>query len=332
MNKRASKGDQGDNGSSTITVGTVGGSRLNAVAHFREMLFGQLNGGSRVSLFSLDLESLRRLLVGVELFWKAALGYTGPSTRPAMLAYLDVFCSRIEHGRHRWDFLKDLPSAYILPLAVSHGITFSRDSSMQNVKLLLQEHFDEGLCTGRTNLPLSKSCIDPRVRRTNTDLPPSPALSPRLGPSLSDAIFPFDPLLAKLTDSNSVVLPTSKTALYLDNALTALDLPVEVRTSFITYWLPSILKHDFVALCFLPQASYEHAAPLDIEPKPDAVTRVFMLFKRVCDDELDEWEGARSRAAENVEIWKDVVGAEYDRMRDEALFTVLEWGGMEVKK
>lgn len=71
-------------------------------------------------------------------------------------------------------------------------------------------------------------------------------------------------------------------------ALTALGLHVEARTSFITYWLPSILKHDFVALRFLHQASYEQAAPLDVEPNPHVVTRVFMLFKRVCEDELDQ--------------------------------------------
>ncbi|KAK0216442.1 hypothetical protein EDD85DRAFT_437840 [Armillaria nabsnona] len=146
----------------------------------------------------------------------------------------------------------------------------------------------------------------------NTDLPPSHPLSPRLGPSRLDAIFPFDPLLAELTDSNSVILPTSKIALYLYNTLTALGLHVEARTSFITYRLPSILKHNFVALRFLPQASYEHAAPLDIEPKPGAVTCVFMLFKTVCDDELGEWEGALSRASENVDVWKGIVGAEYD--------------------
>lgn len=56
-----------------------------------------------------------------------------------------------------------------------------------------------------------------------------------------------------------------------------------------------------------------------------------MLFKRVCEDELDEWEGALSRASENVDVWKGVVGAEYDMAKDEALFRVLEWGGMEVK-
>jgi len=90
------------------------------------------------------------------------------------------------------------------------------------------------------------------------------------------------------------------------------------------------LKHDYVALRFLPQKSYEHAAPLDVDPKPDIVTRVFMLFKKVCKDGLDEWEGALSRASENVGIWKGVVGVDCDGMKDEALFRVLEWGGMEV--
>ncbi len=104
---------------------------------------------------------------------------------------------------------------------------------------------------------------------------------------------------------------------------------------FITYliirfWLPFILKHSYVALNFLPQASYEHAAPLDIEPKPDVVIRVFMLFKRVCEDELDEWEGALSRASEDAELWKGIVGVDTERMKDEKLFRVLEWGGMEV--
>ncbi|KAK0454188.1 uncharacterized protein EV420DRAFT_604625 [Desarmillaria tabescens] len=165
---------------------------------------------------------------------------------------------------------------------------------------------------------------------TNPSLLPSPPTS-LLGAADSDRTLPFNPLMAELTDSDSVVLPTSETAPYLDKALTALGLHVEARTSFITYWLPSILKHEFVALRFLPQTSYEHAAPLDIEPEPDVVTRVFMLFKRVCKDELDEWEGALSRASEQVEFWRGIIGVDCDMMEDEALFRVLEWGGMEVK-
>ncbi|KAK0184727.1 hypothetical protein F5146DRAFT_1144831 [Armillaria mellea] len=215
--------------------------------------------------------------------------------------------------------------------AVYPGIPIKYSESGQSMEWNVNTHEDDTMTDLATGTRVS--CLFWEAE-TNHGLPPSPPSSPQLGEPLNShatTIFPFDPLLAELTDINSVVLPASKTVLYLDKALTALGLHVEARTSFITYWLPSILKHDFVALRFLPQASYEHAAPLDVKPKPDVVTRVFMLFKRVCEDGLDEWEGALSRASENVDVWKGVVGAEYDRMKDEALFRVLEWGGLEVK-
>ncbi|KAK0219247.1 hypothetical protein IW262DRAFT_1087131 [Armillaria fumosa] len=172
--------------------------------------------------------------------------------------------------------------------------------------------------------------------------PPSPPPSPR------NTVVPFNPLYPQVNNENSVVLRSSQAGEYLDKALSALCLHVEARTSFITYvqapfpylycspwlftryWLPEILKHDYVALHFLPQASYEHSAPLEVEPKPDIVTRVFMLFSRVCGDELVEWEGALTRAFENVDIWKGIVGVDGHKMKDERLFRVLEWGGMEV--
>ncbi|KAK0471011.1 hypothetical protein IW261DRAFT_1425528 [Armillaria novae-zelandiae] len=133
-----------------------------------------------------------------------------------------------------------------------------------------------------------------------------------------------------VNNENSVGLRFSQAAEYLDKVLSALCLHVEARTSFITYWLPEILKHNYVALHCLPQASYEHAAPLAVEPKPDIVTRVFMLFTRVCGDELVQWEGALTRAFESVDIWKGVVGVDGHGMEDEGLSRVLGWGGMEV--
>ncbi|KAK0435428.1 hypothetical protein EV421DRAFT_2061770 [Armillaria borealis] len=164
--------------------------------------------------------------------------------------------------------------------------------------------------------------------KTNPGLPPSPPASPQM---LPNAIHPFNPLRPEVTNDNSVVLHASEAAIYLDKALTALGLHIEAKTSFITFWLPFILKHSYVALNFLPQASYEHAAPLDVEPKPDVVIRVFMLFKRVCEDELNEWEGALSRASEDADLWKGIVGVDTEGMENEKLFRVLEWGGMEVK-
>ncbi|SJL14705.1 uncharacterized protein ARMOST_18171 [Armillaria ostoyae] len=153
---------------------------------------------------------------------------------------------------------------------------------------------------------------------------PSPLSSPR------DTIIPFDPLFPQITRENSVVLRSSTVAAYLDKVLSSLCLHIEARTSFITHWLPSLLKHEYVALDFLPQASYEYAAPLDVDPKPGIITRVFMLFTRVCEDELGEWEGALSRASENADFWESIVGVDSDKMKDERLFRVLEWGGMEV--
>ncbi|KAK0219256.1 hypothetical protein IW262DRAFT_1448992 [Armillaria fumosa] len=212
--------------------------------------------------------------------------------------------------------------------AIYPGVPIKSSDSGQSIEWNVETHEDHTMTDIATGVRVSYLFWE---AETNPGLPPSPPASPRLDQSHSDDIPRFDPSMAELTNSNSVVLPSLKTALYLDKALSALGLHVEARTSFITYWLPSILKHDFVALRFLPQASYEHAAPLDVEPKPDVVTRVFMLFKRVCEDELDEWEGALSRASKSVEVWKGVVGAEYDMAKDEALFRVLEWGGMEVK-
>lgn len=137
--------------------------------------------------------------------------------------------------------------------------------------------------------------------------------------------------------------------LYLDEALTALGLHTEARTSFITcvsaskdhnhplnhscdyrYWLPSLLKHPNVALCFVPQSAYEQAARLDVLPAPDVVTRIFMLFKGVPDDETVDWPTAKAKAASGVDWWQDVVGVNIGRALDPSLYRLLEWGGMEV--
>ena len=97
-----------------------------------------------------------------------------------------------------------------------------------------------------------------------------------------------------------------------------------------SYWLPDILKHTHIALCFLPQEDYELAAKLTVKPAPDIVTRVFMLFRGVKENELIEWTDAIERARQDVEFWRDVVGVKLEAALDDSLFRVLEWGGMEV--
>ena len=99
---------------------------------------------------------------------------------------------------------------------------------------------------------------------------------------------------------------------------------------FHSYWLPSFLKHKHIALRFLPQSEYEGAAPLDVTPTPDIVTRVFMLFMGVGNEAMEGWKEAKERASEDVGFWAGIVDVDTQKASDAGLFRVLEWGGMEV--
>ncbi|KAJ1302339.1 hypothetical protein OPQ81_001154 [Rhizoctonia solani] len=141
----------------------------------------------------------------------------------------------------------------------------------------------------------------------------------------------FDPASPILLPSHSALLPLDRVTGYIDNVLLALGLHTEARTSFITYWLPDISKHAFIALRFLPQAEYEKAALLDVTPEPEATTRVSMLFRGVEESQLELWFEAEEMAQNDVAMWRDVVGVDIAKTRNKSLFRVLEWGGMEVK-
>ncbi|EJD48471.1 hypothetical protein AURDEDRAFT_122845 [Auricularia subglabra TFB-10046 SS5] len=148
----------------------------------------------------------------------------------------------------------------------------------------------------------------------------------------------FDPARPLLAASNSVVLDINQVSNYLQKVLQALGLHVEARTSFITfvasshvhskYWLPDMQRHKHVAPRFLPQQEYEQAAELEVSPASAAVTRVFMLFCGLGDDEGNAWR-ATSMDASIPACWRSIVGAS-GRAADKTVFRVLEWGGMEV--
>ncbi|KIY63108.1 hypothetical protein CYLTODRAFT_494168 [Cylindrobasidium torrendii FP15055 ss-10] len=149
--------------------------------------------------------------------------------------------------------------------------------------------------------------------------PPSPLMSNGFNPCRANSLF---------SAQTCVALTIKDTPQYLDRALKDLGLNIEARASFITYWLPSFLKHENILLTFVSMDAYEKAAPLDVSPAPDVVTRVFMVFKRLCSEELDLWEESRTTP---VEEWRNVIGVPTKELQDDArLFRVLEWGGMEV--
>ncbi|ESK90975.1 ubiquitin family protein [Moniliophthora roreri MCA 2997] len=197
-------------------------------------------------------------------------------------------------------------------------------SKGQSIEWLVKTHKDGNLTELSTGADVSylfwEALTDP------DSLQMSPPPSPRMGQS-SECFIPNKPVL---NSANSVVLPIGMIPQYLDKALLALGLHTEARTSFITYWLPSLLKHTYVALRFLPQAVYEPAAPLNVSPPPDVTMRIFMLFRGVCAEDVAEWHESVKKADLDVEMWREIVGVDIDRALDKDLFRVLEWGGMEV--
>ncbi|KAJ7866237.1 hypothetical protein B0H14DRAFT_3107391 [Mycena olivaceomarginata] len=208
-----------------------------------------------------------------------------------------------------WSFSAIYPVVPVKPTALSVG---------QRVEWNFRTHLDSSLTESNTGLDLFTFFCS-----TNQGIPESPTVSQVIQVEL------FSPLNSDLKPTDSILVAVSEITPYLDKVLLALGLHTEARTSFITYWLPSILKYQHVALRFVPQAAYKAAAILDFKPVPDVVTCVFMLFKGIADDALGDWREAKS-TENDVERWRKVVGVDVDRVLDTALFRVLEWGGMEV--
>ncbi|BGP52280.1 hypothetical protein JCM10450v2_008251 [Rhodotorula kratochvilovae] len=139
----------------------------------------------------------------------------------------------------------------------------------------------------------------------------------------------FHPSSPSLDRTNGVILPFNPFLAHLDAALARLSLHTAARNDFLTYWMAHFTRirdaGQQVVFRFVPQAEFARAAELEVEPRPDVVTRAFLLFKGV--DAGAASEGWRS--AEQVD-WVREVGIEEEKVRDESLFRVLEWGGMEV--
>ncbi|KAI0707107.1 hypothetical protein C8Q76DRAFT_748005 [Earliella scabrosa] len=212
----------------------------------------------------------------------------------------------------QWDF------SHVYPPAKSTTM----DNGMKSISWNVSAEPDGTLTEKGSNLELSYLFWEAVSDSHAPDTPP-------LTPVHEGHVERFHPAFPSLEPDmpTAVLLSSSDLLPYLDSALRSLSLHTSARNDFITYWLPSLSKQPYTALRFLPQAVYERAAELEVEPKPDVVTRVFMLFRGVPSDELEMWQSTRERSA--TIDWPRVVGVTEDAW-DSSLFRVLEWGAMEV--
>ena len=100
------------------------------------------------------------------------------------------------------------------------------------------------------------------------------------------------------------------TAAFLEDALARLGLTRREANEFIVYWLPLMEQNPYNIISFQTDV-YTNAAKLEIEPAPDTLLRVFMTWKASdCFAELPE---------------QRLIAPNRDG------FTVVEWGGTEIK-
>lgn len=100
------------------------------------------------------------------------------------------------------------------------------------------------------------------------------------------------------------------TSVFLEQALARLGLTRREANEFIVYWLPLMEQNPYNIISFQTEA-YTDSAPLQIDPAPDTLIRVFMA-----------WQAAESF----VELPGQLLTAP-----ERTGFTVVEWGGTEVK-
>lgn len=100
------------------------------------------------------------------------------------------------------------------------------------------------------------------------------------------------------------------TAAFLEAALEKLGLNRREANEFIVYWLPLMEQNPYNIISFQTDL-YTEAAPLEISPTPDTVIRVFMAWKAS--------DGFVELPAQDLTA------------PDRNGFTVIEWGGTQVK-
>ncbi|TDL18886.1 hypothetical protein BD410DRAFT_792663 [Rickenella mellea] len=145
-----------------------------------------------------------------------------------------------------------------VPINHYSGSNAPKPSSAQKIQWRVTTRPDGTLLEHNTGMEVAYLFWE---AQTNPNIPRSPPLSPTSEHPTGEYFCPVQSDLYD-TDSVTVVLPIASVAQYLDRALKVLGLHVEARTSFVTYWLPSLLKHKFVAVRFVPQTAYE-SSPVD---------------------------------------------------------------------
>jgi endoglucanase len=111
--------------------------------------------------------------------------------------------------------------------------------------------------------------------------------------------------------SKGFVVKGSETGEFLREKLAFMGLTPKADTEVIVYWMPLMEKNAWNLISF-QGAAYTDNAVLTVEPRPDSVLRVYMAFKPLS--------------------FPITVPPQDLKPFERKGFTLVEWGGSEVKR
>lgn len=110
--------------------------------------------------------------------------------------------------------------------------------------------------------------------------------------------------------SRGFVVKSTETAAFLEEKLATLGLNRREANEFINYWLPELEQNPYNLIHFAEEA-YTKQAPLTIEPQPESLIRVFMVYQPL---------------QRPIAVLPQTL-----KTPQRQGFTVVEWGGAEQK-
>lgn len=166
----------------------------------------------------------------------------------------------------------------------------------------------------------SISCVYPEfdVEETNTwevKAYPDGTLIGKDGSEYS-YLFWEGPMNANWDMSKGYVVKGSDTAVFLKSTLSKMGLTPKEYNDFIVFWLPIMKNNQYNYITFQNE-EYTDNAVLNISPKPESVLRVFMAYQAIDKNQADF-------------IMKNLEEPEITLFERNG-FTVVEWGGTQVK-
>ena len=109
-------------------------------------------------------------------------------------------------------------------------------------------------------------------------------------------------------------IPSSDVVSFLETQLTAFGLTTKEQADFITFWAPQMVQHPGCYVHFVLNEDCDQFAQLNISPTPDLIARLYMIWHPI--DNIHDFDYLRPQNIQSI-----------NRLG----FTVLEWGGAEVK-